>query len=71
LALALTRGKLSYPSVVILDENLNIIQPIQGFVERDKFSKILVYFALDKYKRMPWVTFERNFYNDSDLVKEH
>lgn len=61
LAAAIMRGKLSYPTSVFLDENLNLIQPLDGYLPIKDFEKIMVYFAQDKYKDTPWPKYERNF----------
>lgn len=60
-AAQIMRGKLSYPTSVFLDENLNLIQPLPGYLKPDDFEKIMTYFALDKYKDTPWPNYERNY----------
>lgn len=59
LAHELTFGKLSYPTLVFLDEQLNIIQPIPGFKDPASLDKILKYFAEDYYKSTPWKKYEQ------------
>jgi len=54
LAVELTRGKLSFPTIVFIDEELNIIQPIPGFQDVKTFDMIMTYFAGDHYKTTPW-----------------
>lgn len=54
LAVELTRGKLSFPTIVFIDEELNIIQPIPGFQDVNTFEMIMNYFAGDHYKTTPW-----------------
>lgn len=60
-ALEITGGKLSYPSVIFIDEDLNVIQPIQGYQEARDFIKIVKYFGEDHYKKTPWTVFEQNY----------
>lgn len=60
-AAAIMRGKLSYPTSVFLDENLNLIQPLPGYLTINEFEKIMVYFAQDRYRDTPWPTYERTF----------
>lgn len=60
-AAQIMRGKLSYPTSVFLDENLNLIQPLPGYLKPEDFEKIMTYFALDKYKDTPWPNYERNY----------
>ena len=59
LAHELTFGKLSYPTLVFLDEQLNIIQPIPGFKDVTSLEKILKYFGEDYHKSTPWKKFEQ------------
>lgn len=60
-ALAITGGRLSYPSVVFIDEELNVIQPIQGYQEPREFFMIIRYFGEDHYKNTPWSVYEQNY----------
>jgi thioredoxin-related protein len=61
LAIELTKGKLSFPTVVFLDEALDVIQPIPGFLDAEKFEKIMTYFAGDYHMTTPWREYERTF----------
>jgi thioredoxin-related protein len=61
LATELVNGQMSFPTIVFLDENLNIIQALQGFKMPDQFEKILTYFGSEFHKRMPWTKFERTY----------
>ncbi|HJW28007.1 MAG TPA: DUF255 domain-containing protein, partial [Saprospiraceae bacterium] len=54
LAAEITFGRLSYPTIVFLDEKLNVIQPIPGYKDPDSMDKIMKYFAEDYYKTTPW-----------------
>jgi len=63
LAREIMRGKMSYPTVVFIDENLNVIQPIPGFQNAEKFEMIMTYFAENFYKAVPWKKFEMAFTN--------
>ncbi len=58
LAMEMTRGNLSFPAIVFLDENMNIIQAISGFKEPELFLKIMTYFAQNHYKRTPWSEYQ-------------
>lgn len=61
LAFEIMRGKMSYPTVVFLDENLNVIQPIPGYQDVTKFEMIMCYFAENYYKAIPWNKFAQAF----------
>ena len=60
-AAALLNNKLSYPSVVFLDENFNMIQPLAGYQKPDQFEKIVKYIGGDHYKNTAWKEWEQNF----------
>lgn len=57
LALALLQGKLSYPTVVFLDEQQKMLTPLTGYQEVDPFLKVAVYFGDDIYKTKDWPTY--------------
>lgn len=61
LALSITQGKLSYPTVTFIDENLDVIQPIGGFQDPKNFEMIMTYFAGDHHKSTPWKAYSRNY----------
>lgn len=57
LAAALLNGKMSYPTVVFLTENVKMIQPIPGYLNQEVFEPILRYFAGNYYQNTKWETF--------------
>ncbi len=59
LAYELTRGRLSYPTCVFLDENLELIQSIPGYKSAEDFQDIITYFGDNYYREMPWDRFIR------------
>ncbi len=50
LAAALMQGKMSYPTSVFLDEELNLISPLPGYYPPDKLRPILEFIGEDHYK---------------------
>lgn len=60
-ALAVTRGQLSYPTIVFIDEDLNIIQSIPGFRSAQEFEMIMTYFGENNHKVEPWSTYQSNY----------
>ncbi len=71
LAFEIMRGKLSYPTAVFIDENLSVIQPISGFQDALKFEMIMIFFAENYYKTVPWnkfvIAFQKgNLINSND-----
>lgn len=61
LAARLLRGRLSYPSVVFLDEKQEIIQSIVGFKTPGQFEVISTYFGDNQYKKVPWSTYKKSY----------
>ena len=68
LAAQLTGGKLSYPTVIFLDENKEIIQALPGFLNADTFAPIIRYFAQDKHRSTPWAVFLRNYKEEQGSI---
>jgi len=56
--------KIAYPSFVFLDENLEIIQTVQGYLEPKSFDMVLHFFADNYHQRMSWESFTKE-YNSS------
>ena len=50
LAAALMGGKMSYPTSVFLDENLNVISPLPGYYPPEKLEPILDFIGNNHYK---------------------
>lgn len=49
-AASLMQNKLSYPSTVFLDEKLQMIQPLPGYLKAREFHEIITFFGGDFYK---------------------
>ena len=54
LAAALLQGRLSYPTVVFLDEELKMLSPVPGYQKPDAFLKIARYFGENIYRDTSW-----------------
>lgn len=61
LAAAMMNGKLSYPTTVYLDEKLNLIQPIPGYMTVDKLEPILIFLGENHYKNQTWQDFSKSY----------
>jgi thioredoxin-related protein len=57
----LMNGQMSYPTLVFLDEEYSIIQPLPGYQEAPMLEMILAYFGKDAYKNTPWEQFQASF----------
>jgi thioredoxin-related protein len=54
LAASLLNNQLSYPTVVFLDEEFRIIQPLPGYQKAPEFHKIIQFIGQDYYKSIKW-----------------
>jgi thioredoxin-related protein len=54
-------NRMSYPTVVFINEDLELIQPLPNYVEAARFETIITYFGTNSYKKTPWETYEKNF----------
>lgn len=59
LAVALLQGQMSYPTTVYLNEKMEMLSPVPGYMEAKDFSKIMRYFGEDHYKSVSWKEFEK------------
>ncbi|WP_394970672.1 thioredoxin family protein [uncultured Croceitalea sp.] len=57
LAAALLQGKMSYPTVVFLDEEFKMLSPVPGYQKVDPFMEIARYFGDNIYKEKDWKTY--------------
>ena len=57
----LMNGKMSYPTLVFLDENFGIIQPLPGYQKAPELEPILAYFGGDFYKNTAWPSFKETY----------
>lgn len=60
---AMLNGKVTgYPTTVLLDEKLNLIQPIAGYLEPRVFHQILTYFGDNNHQKEPFEQFKDKTY---------
>ena len=67
LAVALLNGKMSYPSIVYLDEKVELLQAVGGYHDAAGIEPIIKYFGENAYHETPWEEYTKNF--DSALAK--
>ncbi|NJN41664.1 MAG: DUF255 domain-containing protein [Flammeovirgaceae bacterium] len=58
LAAALLNNQLAYPTVVFLNEEFAMIQPLQGYQKAEEFHRIIKFIGDDHYKTMKWDDFQ-------------
>ncbi len=61
LSIALLQGKMSYPSIVYLNEDLELLTAVPGFMTPSGIEPILRYFAEDHFLRKSWEDFHKDF----------
>ncbi|HUS87224.1 MAG TPA: DUF255 domain-containing protein [Bacteroidales bacterium] len=61
LAFNLLQGRLSYPTVVFLNEKGELLAPVPGYREPKGFEPILVYFSEKRYLAESWEDFIKSF----------
>ncbi len=66
LAAMILKGRLSFPTVVFLDEEMKVIQPIPGYQDPKSMELIVTYFAGDYYKDTPWEKYT-SLYNNNQI----
>lgn len=60
LAVSLLDGKMSYPSTVFLDEDMNMLTNVPGYLTPKEMNPILVYFGENIYKVKNWKEYTSN-----------
>ena len=68
LAVALLNGKMTYPSIVYLDNNVELMHPaIAGFQDAKSLEQIIKYFGEGAYQSTPWDKYVNEFISEIDL----
>lgn len=63
-AISILDGKLSYPSIVFLNEQIQRLQIVVGYYQPEPFEPIMKYFGSGKYKDTKWEDFEKTFVSE-------
>jgi len=61
LAAEITHGQLSFPTVVFLDEKIEVIQSIPGYRDTKEMEIIATYFGRNEHLKTPWETYQKNY----------
>ncbi|MFN3840348.1 MAG: thioredoxin family protein [Cyclobacteriaceae bacterium] len=61
LAAALLNNELSYPTVVFLDEEFRMIQPLKGYQDARQFHPIIQYIGEGHYKSIKWDVWQAQY----------
>jgi len=54
-------GRMSYPTTVYFDENLNNLGPVPGYLKPSVFEMILKFYGENHYKETQWNTFQSTY----------
>jgi len=57
----LMQGKMSYPTMVFMNEEVQVMQPIPGYQSAENLLPILVFLGDDIFKKQPWEEFQKEF----------
>lgn len=60
-AAALLNGKLSYPTTVFMNADLQLLDRVPGYLNEKLMEQITAYFATEKYKTTKWEDFVKGF----------
>ncbi len=60
-AISILEGKLSYPSIVFLNEEIKKIHTVVGYYKADQFEPVMKYFGSGKYKDITWEEYQKTF----------
>ena len=62
LASTLMQGKMSYPTIVYLDEKFNMIQPIPGYQDAKAFHQVITFLGDNHYKKIDFEKYKAEKY---------
>ena len=61
LATFLMQNRMSFPTTIYLDETLNLINIVPGYMDPKSAEVVLNYHATNSFKNTPWDEFQKNF----------
>ncbi len=64
------KGRLSYPTLVFMDEDQKVIQAIVGYKNTEKFKLIANYFGSNEYRVTPWSTYCRTHEEEKQIFEQ-
>jgi thioredoxin-related protein len=62
LASQLMQGRMSYPTIVYLDEKFNMIQPIPGYQDAKAFHQVITFLGDDHFKKTDFEKYKAEKY---------
>ena len=61
LANALLNGKLSYPTLIYLDERMSMLSQVPGYMTAENLMPVLTYFGENNQGRISWEEYQKNY----------
>ena len=61
LAAALLNNKMSYPSFVLMSEEMEVIQPLPGYKSAEDLTPILSFIGDDHFRNTDWTTYLKEY----------
>lgn len=61
LASSMLKGRMSYPSMVFMDDSMRLITTVQSYLKPTELEPILMYIAKDKYQTMTYDSFKLSY----------
>ncbi|MEO1436470.1 MAG: thioredoxin, partial [Bacteroidota bacterium] len=58
---SLLDGKLSYPTTIFMNEQIQIMQRIPGYLDTQTIMPILVYLGEEHFETTPWDEFQEKY----------
>ena len=60
-AIAPVNGRIAYPTLVFIDQDLNLITPVQGYQKPEQLEPMLKFIVEEQYITSDWQTFMKTF----------
>ncbi|MGY6560848.1 MAG: thioredoxin family protein [Luteibaculaceae bacterium] len=60
-AIAPVNGRIAYPTIVYLDEELNLLAPVQGYQTPEQIEPIIKFFGENAFQKNSYEDFSKNF----------
>lgn len=61
-ALAISEGRISFPTISYLDESFKLITPIQGYQDAKQFHQVITFFGDNHYLKGDWNKYQKEIY---------
>jgi len=60
-AIAMSNGRLAYPTIVYMDEKLDILSPVQGYMAPEQIEPVMTFFGEGLYETTNWEDYQKTF----------